>query len=335
MVLRTVAVAVFAALLVASPTAAGPPRLETALFPTVALAPGDLTHRQAALTGASKVRLMVFWRSVAPAREPASWDPADPADPAYRWADVDVRVRRAVAGGLDPILTIVMAPSWATAPGGVGYPPGTYKPSAADFGQFALAAARRYSGNVQDLPRVRYWQAWNEPNLNRLPESADRRTARRSRPACTATWSTRSPTPSTRFIGDNVVIGGGLAPFFDNTPEVTRQNDDWGPLTFMRNLLCLAKDLTPTCRNRVRFDVWSTHPYTSGGPTHHAIRPDDVSLGDLPEMRAVLDAASRAHHIVSAHPSAVLGHGVQLGLEAARPGGVPRKLLKRWVPQAL
>src|SRR6478735_2228573 len=98
MFVRAVAVAAFAALLVASPTVAGPPRLETALFPTEALAPGDLTHRQAAVTGVTKVRLVVSWRAVAPQREPASWDPADPADPAYSWADVDIRVRRAVAG---------------------------------------------------------------------------------------------------------------------------------------------------------------------------------------------------------------------------------------------
>src|SRR5213075_986822 len=80
---------------------------------------------------------------------------------------------------------------------------------------------------------------------------------------------------------------------------VVAQDSDWGPLSFMRRLLCLSRALRPTCGFRVRFDVWSTHPYTSGGPTHHAIKPNDVSLGDLPKMRAVLDAAVRAHHILS------------------------------------
>jgi hypothetical protein len=134
---------------------------------------------------------------------------------------------------------------------------------------------------------------------------------------------------------DNVVVAGGLAPFFDNSAEVTRQNEDWGPLTFMRSLLCISKNLKPTCADRVRFDVWSTHPYTSGGPTHHAVKPDDVSLGDLPEMRAVLDAAIRAHHIVSAHHPQFWVTEFSWDSKPPDPAGVPTKLLKRWVPQAL
>src|SRR5207302_6245250 len=50
---------------------------------------------------------------------------------------------------------------------------GTWKPDPAQVGQFAKAAARRYDGRFPDpsqpgatLPRVRYWQAWNEPNLD-------------------------------------------------------------------------------------------------------------------------------------------------------------------------
>jgi hypothetical protein len=80
---------------------------------------------------------------------------------------------------------------------------------------------------------------------------------------------------------------------------VQAQNKRWGPLTFMRELLCLSRELRPTCRQRVRFDVWSHHPYTSGGPTHEAQLPDDASLGDLPEVRRVLDAAVRAGHVRS------------------------------------
>ena len=67
----------------------------------------------------------------------------------------------------------------------------------------------------------------------------------------------------------------------------------------MRKLLCLSKTLQPTCRARTQFDIWSTHPYTSGGPTHDAVKADDVSLGDIPEMRAVLYAAVRVHHVAS------------------------------------
>src|SRR5436305_1996218 len=105
---------------------AGGPRLPSTLRP------GDRTRRQATRTRATKVLLPVAWRQVAPARAPGSWSPTDPADPAYDWTEVDARVRRAVAAGLDPLLTIVLAPGWATAPGGGKYIAGTYKPSATE-----------------------------------------------------------------------------------------------------------------------------------------------------------------------------------------------------------
>jgi hypothetical protein len=57
---------------------------------------------------------------------------------------------------------IVDAPGWAE-PSGVAH--GT-TPNPSAFGDFARAAASRYGGSFAGLPRVRYWQAWNEPNLN-------------------------------------------------------------------------------------------------------------------------------------------------------------------------
>jgi hypothetical protein len=52
-----------------------------------------------------------------------------------------------------------------------------------------------------------------------------------------------------------------------------------------------------TCGDTISFDVWATHPYTSGGPTHHAALPYDVSLGDLSKMTRTLRAAEQAGHV--------------------------------------
>ena len=103
----------------------------------------------------------------------------------------------------------------------------------------------------------------------------------------------------------------------------------------MRRLLCLSRALRPTCANRVRFDVWSTHPYTSGGPTHEAVLPDDVSLGDLGEMRAVLTAAERAGHIQSRGRARFWVTEFSWDSNPPDPRGVPTSLLVRWVPHAL
>ena len=103
----------------------------------------------------------------------------------------------------------------------------------------------------------------------------------------------------------------------------------------MRKLLCLSKALKPTCATPVHFDIWDHHPYTSGGPSHQAAFPDDVSLGDLGNMRAVLDAASRVHHIVSKGPVGFWVTEFSWDSSPPDPKGVPMALLTRWVAEGL
>jgi hypothetical protein len=106
--------------------------------------------------------------------------------------------------------------------------------------------------------------------------------------------------------------------------------------TFMRSLLCLAPDLTPTCNDKTTFDVWSAHPYTSGGPSHHAHLPEDVSLGDLPKMHRVLLAAQRAHHIrLTRHGLGFWATEFSWDSGPPDPQAVPMATLMQWVPQAL
>lgn len=91
----------------------------------------------------------------------------------------------------------------------------------------------------------------------------------------------------------------------------------------------------PTCRARSSFDVWSHHPYTSGGPTHSAFDPRDASLGDLPEMRRLLRAAQRAHHIRSR--GGVRFWVTEFGWDSNPPDriAVRVKLHARWLAEAL
>src|SRR5207248_10179685 len=109
------------------------------------------------------------------------------------------------------------------------------------------------------------------------------------------------------------------------------------PLRFMRALLCMSKGATPrrTCTNRIAFDAWAHHPYTSGGPTHHALRPDDVSLGDLPEMRSLLDAAWRAGSITARHAPQFWVTEFSWDSDPPDPKAVPAQLEARWVAEAL
>jgi hypothetical protein len=105
----------------------------------------------------------------------------------------------------------------------------------------------------------------------------------------------------------------------------------------MRDLLCLSGGARPrpTCGTKVEFDVWSHHPYTSGGPTHEAAHPDDVSLGDLGEMRALLNAARRAGRIKAARGVGFWVTEFSWDTKPPDPRGVPEALRARWVAEAL
>jgi len=108
-------------------------------------------------------------------------------------------------------------------------------------------------------------------------------------------------------------------------------------MAFMRLLLCMSAGAhpKPTCAARTQFDVWSHDPYTSGGPTHKAVNPNDVSLGDLGKMRTLLYAAVAAHHVVSRHPVKFWVTEFSWDSSPPDPKGLPLTLHARWTAEAL
>jgi Cellulase (glycosyl hydrolase family 5) len=317
---------VLAATLGAGFTGAGPTSrpLESAVAP---LDHSDrLVFERIRAAGATKVRISISWRSIAPKKP--QLNAADPDDPAYRWSDVDRDVRLAVAAGLEPILTLYSTPAWAAERAGT---PGTEAPDPDAFGTFAAAAATRYGGGFDDLPRVRYWQAWNEPNLPLFfqPQLEDGK-------PFSPDWYRRMVNAFSAAVkgvhADNVVIAGGTAPVAGSA-ELNAVH--WGPLAFMRDFLCLDDELRPTCDDRVRFDVWAHHPYTSGGPTTKASLPNNAFIADLPAMRNILLAGYRAGHTSASALPAFWVTEFSWDSAPPDPGGVPTRLETRWVAEAM
>ena len=307
-----------------SPIASGP--LDTGLVdvPPFLSAEAPLNFRRVRSAGATYVRLILYWRLVVPApnaaERPADFDPGSPADPAYDWHQMDRQITLARAAGLEPIVGIQYAPRWAER--GTEGNPGTRNPEPNELQLFARAAALRYSGRFAGLPRVRYWQAWNEPNLNMFLHPQSPALYRNMVNAFAAGILYARP--------DNAIIAGGMSPFaFPNVAVA--------PLRFMRQLLCISDGprLRPTCRTRLRFDIWSHHPYTSGGPTQRARRKGDASLGDLPQMRRILEAAVRAGHVVSRGPVRFWVTEFSWDSSPPDPRAVPAGLHARWVAEAL
>jgi Glycosyl hydrolases family 39 len=273
-------------------------------------------------TGSTFVRTQLTWSEVAPTKPANS---TDPADPAYNWTNFDRRLQLLKAHGLTPLVTVYFSPAWAV----FGTSP---TPNVTYLAQFLRAAALRYSGRYQGLPRVRYWEIWNEPNASRYlaPQFKNKKSwspsyyRRMVNAAADAIHSVRP---------DDDVVAGAFTPF-------TRRFKDFiaiGPLKFMAQMLCmsLGPHPHPTCSAKMHFDIISTHPYTSGGPTHHAQNPDDVSLGDLPKMRRLLNASVKAGKIVSKRRIRFWVTEFSWDSAPPDPTAVPMKIHARWTSQAL
>jgi hypothetical protein len=242
-------------------------------------------------SGASLVRLFVSWRDVASARPSNA---ANPADPAYHFGSLDAAVADAVAHGIEPVLTIGGTPDFAEGAGRPpSAPPGSWMPDPQAYGEFAQALAARYSGSFAGLPRVRYFQAWNEPNLG-VYLSPQYRGKRLAAPAIYRALLNAFYAGVKSVAADNVVITGGTAPYGDPPGH-----DRTRPLTFLRKLLCLRGHghLERTkCPVKAKFDVLAHNAITTAGPpTRSAVSRDDAATPDFKNVARVLRAAERHH----------------------------------------
>lgn len=292
--------------------------------------------------GGGYVRYELSWLAAEPRRPAAGSNPSDPANPAFHWQQyIDSQIRAATAAGLQVILVVDQAPSWAE---GAGRPASvlasTWRPNATAFGQFARAAALRYSGAYPDpqhpgarLPAVHNWIAWNEPNepseLNPQWQTVGGHIVPASpdifRPMLNAFYSAvKSVSPANR------VIAGGLAPYGD-APGGPRMR----PMQFLRTLLCLNGSLGSACNSVSSFDAQDVHPYSAYNPHKHAFNADDVGPADIYKMNRALAAASRLHHVFPAGPKSVIVTEFSWDTNPPDPHGLPLQTQAKWLEDAL
>ncbi len=266
-------------------------------------ADGTAAQTRAAYSGmdtidGSVVRVAVLWAKVAPGGDatPRGFQPANPADPRYRWAALDTTVRSAAAHHLRVMFQILDAPTWAQGPSPPkpDVSPGAWDPDPIRLAAFLHAAAVRYSGTYPDplrpgatLPRVNYWEPWNEPNIPGYfsaphPVNAYRTLLNRAYGVLKAVHP------------DNVVVLGGLAPVSSVPGSIP-------PLDFGADLLCLHRagsGFRPnrSCPHRTDFDAFGIHPYSlAATPTLRAYKVGDVLVADMGEVGALVRAANRWH----------------------------------------
>ncbi len=309
--------------------------LRTAVFDPFTFVGSDyatafaMTHA----AGATYVRIIAYWSDIAPKAPYQGFDPSNPESPGYSWTFLDNVVASAEAAGLTPIVDVGGAPGWAAVTKN-GKPTGT--PKATALGEFATALATHYDGK-HGAPPVHIFQVWNEPNLS-LDLSPVSGAAYRGMVNAFAD-AVHAVDPR------NLVVAGGLDPF--GHPKSKKQT--WyaqAPLAFMRSMLCVsmgnpkAKKASlrrphRTCNKPAEFDVWSHHPYTFNGPLGKATRPDDVSLGNLPAMRKLLQTAVRLHQVRSAHKVQFWVTEFSWDTRPPRPHAAPMALAARWTAESL
>jgi hypothetical protein len=276
--LYALAAAIFAAAAVAGPASAS-----TGQF-TLFEAPRELQSADDALRartldelqglGVKWLRVVVYWRSVAPASSSATAPSFDEAgQEGYNWTVYDRIVSDARARGLKLHLTLSgPAPKWATST----HRDYVTRPSAARFQRFATAVGNRYGSQVS------MWSIWNEPNHPAFlgPQYVRRRAYSPKLYRALFLAGERGLRAS----------GNGATPLLIGETAPRGTTKAVPPLRFLRALTA-PRGLLPA-------DGYAHHAYTTAaGPTFRPSNPDDVTIGVLSRLTRALDRAARAHRL--------------------------------------
>lgn len=299
----------------------------------------QIAFQHARAAEAQIIRLSIGWSDLAPTAPPNNATAADPNWSGYDWSTADTAVREAVANGFTPLFLISNTPAWAE---GRGRPPvsdkapeGTWRPSPSAFRALAAALAKRYSGRFPDpqnpatsLPRVRYWQVWNEPNLALYitPQWVRRRGKLVAESPVLYRALLNAFYRGVKSVSSgNVVVTAGTSPFGDR-PGGSRIP----PALFVRDLFCLSGR---TALRKVRcsgapvhFDILAHHPYPIGPPRRHAPNPDDVVVADWSRLTRPLNAALRQGTVAPRKKKGLWATELSWDTNPPDPQGIPAHL---------
>lgn len=288
----------------------------------------------------SLLRIGVNWSFVASTKPD---NPTDPSDPAYNWVGIDRIVREASARGFQIMFLMNTAPRWAEgANRPSGEQAGSWKPDANAYGRFGQAIATRYAGNYPDpqggtLPRVGYYETWNEPNLD-FWISPQYSGGKNTGPEIYRELSNAFAESVKSVNVDNKIVGPALAPFGGITGEKRTRTR---PMKFMRDLFCLkgrGKLKPQRCPGGERYivDIVSHHPISvTGPPTQKAFHPDDATSGDMGKIKRVVRAAKRGNTIVTSGRTPLWASEYWYRTNPPVADGVSLKKQARWVQQSL
>ena len=292
--------------------------------------------------GVDRVRITAGWSAIAPGnrdeRKP-DFDASDPAAYGDGWAPVDLAVEAVVDAGMRPMLDVAFwAPRWAVERQVGGPDNYRWKPDPREFAQFARAAARRYDGSFENLPAVRLWSTWNEPNHPTFLLPQWERRAGEMVPVSPHFYRKlhNAGYDAIKAVDeDNEVLIGNLSSRGDPAGVERRM----APMIFVRELACLDEALEPLNRPECRdfrplqADGFAHHPYSfDRAPDQQSTDPDEVRLGDLDRLSGLLAELHRRGRLAARLPLYLTEFGYESNPPAAR--GVNLDTQARWLSQA-
>ncbi|MCW2986262.1 MAG: hypothetical protein JWR63_3832 [Conexibacter sp.] len=247
--------------------------------------------------GAHALRIVLYWKDVAPQADSRVKPKLDMSDPAtYDWSKYQPVLDEAKARGWTVQVTATgPVPRWATN----GARDNVTRPSPNEFRMFMTALSKHFGSEVTR------WSIWNEPNH---PQFLGPQYDSKHRPA--------SPKI---YRGLYAAALRGLAAAGDTKPVLmgetapTGTGKDVAPLTFLRGALCLNDSYKKVggC-GKLRVDGYAHHAYTNrAGPLHKPSGPNDVMIGVLSRLVSALDKAGSAGVVSKGLPIYLTEFGIQ------------------------
>jgi hypothetical protein len=240
----------------------------------------DAAFDQIASLGAHALRVVLYWKDVAPDADSRVKPKLDMADPAsYNWDKYQTVLDKAKGLGWTVQVTASgPVPRWATN----GALDNVSRPSPNEFRMFMTALSKHFGSDVAR------WSIWNEPNH---PDFLQPQYDSKHRPA--------SPKI---YRGLYAAALRGLAAAGDTKPVLmgetapTGTGKDVAPLTFLRGALCLSESYKKVGKcAKLRVDGYAHHAYTNkAGPLYVPPGPNNVMIGTLSRLTKALDRAAAA-----------------------------------------
>ena len=259
--------------------------------------PGALKELES--LGVHELRLVVYWKDVAPNAGSKTRPAGDASDPGYyNWGEYDAVMAAAGERGWPVVVTpTTPGPRWAMK----GRRDQVTRPSPKAFGQFITALGRRYG------PQVTIWSIGNEPNHPDFlrPQYSKKGHRPLSPRIYRSLFFAADKALRATGNGDDTLLMGETAP--RGTGRVV------APLTFLRGALCLNGRYRKGKRcKRAPADGWAHHPYTTQqGPFFKPPGGNDVTIGVLSRLTRALDRAARAGAIKRRLPLWLTEFGIQ------------------------